>query len=241
MSNTFILDEGLFNILIYLVIIVTIVYMYTKTLNTNQYSSTSNNYVIDYSNKNSSKDEFPEFDSCSSEKNTNSCSSPDENTETESEIYPPPYPSFPDKSYPKYTNPIVYERDRLELEDPLYPPEQRSDNDIENRYLQMAYNGYFRNPTRGYPPPYQMKGYLVQDDNDTNVLSLFGRPKYVGSTQYDYYFSRNDINNNEIKLPIKHQRELLDGDIIKLHTGIYNGEYKYVALPVEDLIQPPLY
>ena len=215
--------------------------MYTKTLNTNQYSSTSNNYVIDYSNKNSSKDEFPEFDSCSSEKNTNSCSNPDENTETESEIYPPPYPSFPDKSYPKYTNPIVYERDRLELEDPLYPPEQRSDNDIENRYLQMAYNGYFRNPTRGYPPPYQMKGYLVQDDNDTNVLSLFGRPKYVGSTQYDYYFSRNDINNNEIKLPIKHQRELLDGDIIKLHTGIYNGEYKYVALPVEDLIQPPLY
>jgi hypothetical protein len=225
MSNTFILDERLFTQLIILVIIVAVVYTIFKP---NQ--------------NNLTKLDIPDINTCN-----NSCSDePKVSLDSieleipEESSYPPRYPSFPDKSYPKYTNPIVYERDRLELEDPLYPPEQRSDNDIENRYLQMAYNGYFRNPTRGYPPPYQMKGYLVQDDNNTNILSLFGRPKYVGSTQYDYYFTRNDINNNEIKLPIKHQRELLDGDMIRLNTGIYNGEYKYVALPVEDLIQPPI-
>ena len=225
MSNTFILDERLFTQLIILVIIVTVVYVIFKP---NQ--------------NNLTKLDIPNMNTCN-----NSCSDKPkvsldsiELEISEESSYPPRYPSFPDKSYPKYTNPIVYERDRLELEDPLYPPEQRSDNDIENRYLQIAYNGYFRNPTRGYPPPYQMKGYLVQDDNDTNILSLFGRPKYVGSTQYDYYFTRNDINNNQIKLPIKHQRELLDGDMIRLNTGIYNGEYKYVALPVEDLIQPPI-
>jgi hypothetical protein len=239
MSNSFILDETLFSQLILLVIIVAFVYVITKSLhgiplwsgNMHNELTTTNNYKLDVTNV---KD-LPEINS-----SCDSCSMAIKDDEDENNDEPPRYPSFPDKSYPKYTNPVVYERDRLELEDPLYPPEQRSDNDIENRYLQMAYNGYFRNPTRGYPPPYQMKGYLVQDDNDTNVLSLFGRPKYVGSTQYDYYFTRNDINNNQIKLPIKHQRELLDGDMIKLNTGIYNGEYKYVALPVEDLIQPPI-
>ena len=224
MSNTFILDETLFFQLILLVIIVAFVYVITKSLHgIPLWSVNTNTYKLDVTNI----QDIPEINS-----SCNSCSmypkEDDEDEEDEDE--------FP----PKYTNPVVYERDRLELEDPLYPPEQRSDNDIENRYLQMAYNGYFRNPTRGYPPPYQMKGYLVQDGNDTNVLSLFGRPKYVGSTQYDYYFTRNDINNNQIKLPIKHQRELLDGDMIRLNTGIYNGEYKYVALPVEDLIQPPI-
>lgn len=153
----------------------------------------------------------------------------------------PVCPTYPDASYPRYTVPDVYERDRLELVDPLYPPEQRSDTGYADRYLQNAYNGYFRQPTRGYPPPYQMKGYLVDQSNESNILSLFGRPKYVGSTQYQYYILRNDVNNNQIKIPIKQDRELFDGDIIKLNTGIYNGEYKYVALPLEDLIQPPIF
>ena len=231
MSNTFILDETLFLQLILLVIVVAFVYVITKSYHGIPLSSNTNTYKLDITNI----QDIPEINS-----SCDSCSMAINDDEDENDYEPPRYPSFPDKSYPKYTNPVVYERDRLELEDPLYPPEQRSDNDIENRYLQIAYNGYFRNPTRGYPPPYQMKGYLVQDGNDTNVLSLFGRPKYVGSTQYDYYFTRNDINNNQIKLPIKHQRELLDGDMIRLNTGIYNGEYKYVALPVEDLIQPPI-
>jgi hypothetical protein len=239
MSNTFILDERLFTQLIILVIIVTVVYTTFKP-NENNITKLDVNNTTKLDVNNITKLDVPDINSSCNSSKDNSCTMYEPEVPEQESTYPPRYPSFPDKSYPKYTNPIVYERDRLELEDPLYPPEQRSDNDIENRYLQIAYNGYFRNPTRGYPPPYQMKGYLVQDDNDTNVLSLFGRPKYVGSTQYDYYFSRNDINNNQIKLPIKHQRELLDGDMISLNTGIYNGEYKYVALPVEDLIQPPI-
>jgi hypothetical protein len=36
----------------------------------------------------------------------------------------------------------------------------------------MYGNGYFRYPTRGYPPPYQMKGYLVDNTNPNNIISL---------------------------------------------------------------------
>jgi len=128
-------------------------------------------------------------------------------------------------------------RDYRVVNDPLYPPEQRSDYSMGN----SLYNGYYRYPTRGYPPPYQMKGYLVDETDDKNIISIFGRPKYSGSTEYQYYVSKRDINNNEIKISISNNREIFDKDIVKIDSPIFQGVYKYVALPMEDLVQPPLY
>ena len=168
---------------------------------------------------------------------------------------------------PQTANAIIpttnsYVRDYRVLNDPLYPPEQRSDSDyyypreilyqnnlqnnpqnnpqvIDNP--QLYGNGYFRYPTRGYPPPYQMKGYLVENNNSNNILSLFGRPKYLGSTEFQYYVSKRDINNNEIKIDIPNKREIFNHDIVKIKKDIFNGEYKFVEYKTEELIQPPLY
>jgi hypothetical protein len=142
-----------------------------------------------------------------------------------------------------------YNRDYRVITDPLYPPEQRSDTGytmippdyINGQQPGSDYNGYFRYPTRGYPPPYQLKGYLVDNNDPKNILSLFGRPKYTGSTEYQYYVSKKDINNNEIKIDISNKREIYDGDTIVIDKAIYGGTYKYVGLKMEDLIQPPLY
>jgi hypothetical protein len=143
-----------------------------------------------------------------------------------------------------------YNRDYRVLSDPLYPPEQRSDTgytmippDYINGQQQPGsnYNGYFRYPTRGYPPPYQLKGYLVEENNSNNILSIFGRPKYTGSTEYEYYVSKKDINNNEIKIDIGNKREIFNGENIRIKKPIFTGEYTYVELKTEDLIQPPLY
>jgi hypothetical protein len=128
-------------------------------------------------------------------------------------------------------------RDYRVIGDPLYPPEQRSDYSTN---LQQ-YNGYFRYPTRGYPPPYQKKGYLVDQSDSKNIISIFGRPKYVGSTEYQYYVSKNDLNNNDIKIPISNNREIFDGDIITIQNDIFKGTYKFVGLPMEDLVQRPIY
>jgi hypothetical protein len=156
-----------------------------------------------------------------------------------------------------------YERDYRVLTDPLYPPEQRSDSDYyypreivrsvqtgpgggHNRVIvgdnpQLYGNGYFRQPTRGYPPPYQMKGYLVDNNNPGNIISLFGRPKYLGSTQWQYYVSKRDLNNNEIKIDIPHNKEVYGGESIKIKKDIFPGDYKFVEYKTEELIQPPLY
>jgi len=131
-------------------------------------------------------------------------------------------------------------RDYRVLSDPLYPPEQRSDSGSYNM-SPNANNGYFRFPTRGYPPPYQLKGYLVDTSNSANILSLFGRPKYPGSTEFQYYVSKKDVNNNEIKIDIDNKREIFNNDIVVIKKAIFTGEYKFVELKMEDLIQPPLY
>jgi hypothetical protein len=101
--------------------------------------------------------------------------------------------------------------------------------------------GNFRYPTRGYPPPYQMKGYLVDNNNPDNIISLFGRPKYLGSTQFQYYVSKRDLNNNEIKIDIQHNKELYGGENVKIKKDIFKGDYKFVEYKTEELIQPPLY
>jgi hypothetical protein len=160
---------------------------------------------------------------------------------------------------PSYQN---YVRDYRVLSDPLYPPEQRSDSDyyypreityntggnrtnpnqlVTRDNPQLYGNGYFRYPTRGYPPPYQMKGYLVDQSNPDNIISLFGRPKYLGSTEFQYYVSKRDLNNNEIKIDIPNKREIYNDDTVKIKKNIFNGEYKFVEYKTEELIQPPLY
>ena len=106
---------------------------------------------------------------------------------------------------------------------------------------QLYGNSYFRYPTRGYPPPYQMKGYLVDNNNPDNILSIFGRPKYLGSTQFQYYVSKRDLNNNEIKIDIANNREIYGGENIKIKKDIFPGDYKFVEYKTEELIQPPLY
>jgi hypothetical protein len=133
---------------------------------------------------------------------------------------------------------ISPQRDYRVINDPLYPPEQRSDTG--SYYYPNPTSLNFRIPTRGYPPPYQLKGYLVDDNNSANILQLFGRPKYPGSTEFEYYVSKRDINNNEIKIDIPQKRELFNNDTVKVNK-IFNGTYKYVELKMEDLIQPPLY
>jgi hypothetical protein len=172
----------------------------------------------------------------------------------------PTCPQIPNAILPSYQS---YNRDYRVLADPLYPPEQRSDSDyylpreisevvysntnsnnpvIVTRDNPMLYgNGYFRYPTRGYPPPYQMKGYLVDTNNPDNIISLFGRPKYLGSTEYQYYVSRRDANNNDIKIDIPNKREIFNDERIKIKKDIFNGDYKFVEYKTEDLMQPPIY
>jgi len=72
-------------------------------------------------------------------------------------------------------------------------------------------------PTRGYPDDYHNVGMLVRK-NDEKILKLFGRQKYPGSSQWEYYVLGNDPNGLNSKIPLENpgHRELFDKDTIDL-------------------------
>ena len=81
-------------------------------------------------------------------------------------------------------------------------------------------------------------GILLRN-NTENGFNLFGRQKYQGSNQYEYY-AVGKLNNTDIKIPlsVKGDKELLDGDEITIEgtnnekgaftVKLYNYEsYRY--------------
>ena len=117
---------------------------------------------------------------------------------------------------------------------PLLPPE---------RSYQNTYGVPINIPSRGPNVSYQQVGILYKENienpdkmpgnnNDSNILPLFGRPTYNGSKKWNYYTSSDKYQN--FKLPIKIDGrkcddvlgcdELRDGDMISIPS--YNGRFK---------------
>lgn len=92
-------------------------------------------------------------------------------------------------------------------------------------------------PTRGYPDNYTLQGILVRN-SDEKTLQLYGRQKYPGSNQWEYYAVGNDSNAFNSKLPVKVKgdREIYDNDIIELpFLDQKKGDFK---AKLYDLDQP---
>lgn len=79
-------------------------------------------------------------------------------------------------------------------------------------------------PTQGEPTSFQKIGVLTNNSNDPDNarLPLFGRPKYPGSNDYDYYVMDGSRNGNKIAIETK--KELDTDDEIEVPS--FNGSYK---------------
>ena len=117
---------------------------------------------------------------------------------------------------------------------PLLPPERSYEN---------TYGVPINIPSRGPLQAYQQIGMLYKENiekpgmipgnnNETNILPLFGRPTYPGSNRWNYYTSSDKFQS--VKLPINIDgrkctddmgcNELRDGDMISIPS--YNGRFR---------------
>jgi hypothetical protein len=99
--------------------------------------------------------------------------------------------------------------------DDFHPPEQI------NRHIRSI-----NIPTRGFPEDYQLKGLLLRDNTET-AYNLFGRQKFPGSSQYEYYIIAN-MDRNHVKIPLKinGDKEIEDGQSINVPgTNQNNGSF----------------
>lgn len=119
---------------------------------------------------------------------------------------------------------VIKNYDYKNLLDPFTEPARRPPREIIGPIIGSP---YFNFPTQGFPDNYSLYGYLVNDDvNDENkIIRLFGRQKYPGSVEYEYYVEINQGAVDKLKYKLEKQnRELYDDDHV--YVDIIKRNYK---------------
>jgi len=130
---------------------------------------------------------------------------------------------------------LIKQRDLGVIANPLVPPEKRTERPTIDMTMPLIRNKYIGLPTRGSYDTYQNVGYLTKDGEPENVLKLFGRQKWPGSTQYEYYAIKSTAVD-QFKVPMYHVRkQLFDGDSVRLEK-VFAGNYKFMEFKQEELI-----
>jgi hypothetical protein len=130
---------------------------------------------------------------------------------------PQPVPPSPGQRLREY--------DYRALNDELTPPFKRDDYYVPP---QLIYPREFGLYTRGAPGIFRKMGYLKNlNSTEYKFLTLMGRQKYQGSTQYEYYVTSTD-KDSSIKFYLdNYKRELYDGDKVKV-PQLNNQEYDVI-------------
>jgi hypothetical protein len=131
---------------------------------------------------------------------------------------------------------LQYEADKNmeRVINPLLPPERSYTN---------TYGIPINIPSRGPLQSFQQIGILYKENivdtdklpgnnNDSNILPLFGRPTFNGSRRWNYYTSSDKFQNFKIPLTKNGRKcsddngcdEIMNGDMIEIPS--YNGRFK---------------
>lgn len=132
---------------------------------------------------------------------------------------------------------LIKDYDRRTIDDPLTPPFKRDDYMIPAQIVRPDLYGVY---TKGAPGVFKKMGYLKNDNAiDYKFLTLMGRQKYQGSTQYEYYVTSTN-RDDSIKFYINDiRKELYDGDKVKVKQ-LGNIEYDVIIDKNLDLEYNPL-
>jgi len=126
----------------------------------------------------------------------------------------------PDRERREFLN----NRDNMVVSNIFVAPERRQP---EHSYPYNYVKEQLNIPTRGYPDNYHLQGLVLRDNTET-AYKLFGRQKFPGSNQYEY-FVQSVMHHNDVKIPIKIKgdKEIEDGQQIMIPgTNKGNGEFK---------------
>ena len=128
--------------------------------------------------------------------------------------------------------------DRRVIYDPIKEPVRRLPRHIFNK---DSIKRYINIPTRGYPDNYQLVG-LLSRKSDEKFLQLYGRQKYPGASQWEYYVRGNDLSGLETKIPINinNDREIYENDEVDVPLlDSSKGKFKASIYKIDTLKYNP--
>lgn len=108
-------------------------------------------------------------------------------------------------------------------------PLEKSINNLPERLINY--------PTRGYPTDYQLYGIITRNNTET-IFNLYGRQKYPGSSQYEYYIEGKGNNNTNVKIPLKitGDKELEDNNYIEIPE--MDNKYGLFQVKLYKIMEP---
>ncbi len=129
----------------------------------------------------------------------------------------------------------IVDKEQERLINPLLPPERSYV--LTNGAGIPVYKNSINVPTRGFTGAFQQIGLLYKKDpsgennNDGNILPLFGRPTNTSRDKWYYYTTSDKFHSLKIPLKIKGRlcndewgcNELYDDDTVEV--GPYNGQF----------------
>ena len=115
---------------------------------------------------------------------------------------------------------LINKRDIAVVSDTLYPPLSRNPKPIANDYLQYKQDGLFDYSTRNNSDTYKLMGYLISSVQKDEIWNIFGRQKYSGSSQGEFYATRQCNRNVCTKIPLT--RDMLTGNKIDDYYNLPN-------------------
>lgn len=130
------------------------------------------------------------------------------------------------------------ERDQRVIYDPIKEPARRLPRHLFNK---NTIKRYINIPTRGYPDNYQLVG-LLSRQTDEKFLQLYGRQKYPGASQWEYYVRGRDLSGLETKIPISvhNNKEIYDNDEIDVPLlDSSKGKFKAQIYKIDTLKYNP--
>jgi hypothetical protein len=162
----------------------------------------------------------------------------------------------PEREYPKYIierepreprEDPVYTRDNMVLNNKLYPPLGRTERPTFDLLMKQVndQSGVFNMYTRGMPDTFRPVGYLTLKNGDQTIdstLILYGRSKYPGSDQGEFYVTSSN-KMSDIKVPLTEYntnvKRITDiPNDVNIRGNLLNGEYNFTELPKADLSYP---
>lgn len=132
----------------------------------------------------------------------------------------PKCPSCPSCSMPLSDNELVSKRDTAVVTNPLYPPLNRVPKPMATDYLRYKREGVFDYPTRNGNDTYKLMAYLINSTDKTDKWNVYGRQKYAGSSQGEFYATQQCIQNTCTKIEIT--KDIIVGNYINDYYNLPN-------------------
>lgn len=116
---------------------------------------------------------------------------------------------------------LIDKRDNAVVNNHLYPPLSRVPKPIATSYMKYKRDGVFDVSTRYNGDTYKLMAYLINSNDRSEKWNIFGRQKYSGSSQGEFFATQQCTQGPCTKIELS--KDIIVGDTINDYYNLPNS------------------